>query len=535
MRFLPLNHCSLIVELKNPDETLALLGALRAQPLPEIEEIIPAARTLMIRFSPEIAKAGELARRIARLDLAVKPAAGDALVEVPVVYDGEDLPEVATLTGLSVREVIRRHTEAEYLVAFCGFAPGFGYLVGGDPALQVPRRKTPRTKIPAGAVALAGPFTGVYPRTSPGGWQLIGTTPMKMWDLARTPPACFQPGYRVRFHDATIEKRIYPLHESEQKPSTYTADESAVHFSIVAAPLPALFQDLGRFGEARQGVGPSGALDRSSFKSANSIVGNHAATPCLELTGGITIRSRGAAIIGIAGAPRGMKLRNAAGQTLPAAPYTPIALEAGDEVTLTNAQAGTRSYLAVRGGFHVEKILGSASRDTLSDIGPEPVGTGSVLTIGDASDIRAAVSLHEAPSFVFPKPGDVVTLDLTLGPRTDWFTQEALAVLANTEWEVTPQSNRIGLRLAAAESLTRTRQDELPSEAVVNGALQVPADGKPLLFLADHPLTGGYPVIGAVAAHHLDLAGQIPIGAKIRFRLLGPFQEIQPAPKEPAP
>ncbi|MDE2240824.1 MAG: allophanate hydrolase, partial [Rhodospirillales bacterium] len=225
----------------------------------------------------------------------------------------------------------------------------------------------------------------------------------------------------------------------------------------------------------------------------------------------------------------------AVGQTLRAAPYTPIALEAGDEVTLTSAQAGTRSYLAVRGGFNVEKILGSASRDTLSEIGPEPVGTGSVLTIGDATNIRAAVSLHEIPNFAFPKSGDVVTLDLTLGPRTDWFTQKALTVLANTEWEVTPQSNRIGLRLGAAESLTRTRQDELPSEAVVNGALQVPADGKPLLFLTDHPLTGGYPVIGAVAAHHLDLAGQLPIGAKIRFRLLGPFQEIQPAPKENAP
>ncbi|MDE2239350.1 MAG: carboxyltransferase domain-containing protein, partial [Rhodospirillales bacterium] len=289
MRFLPLDRCSFIVELKDLDETLALLGALRAQLLPEIEEIIPAARTLMIRFSPEMVKAEELAGQITRLDLAVKPAADDAFVEVPVVYDGEDLPEVAALTGLSVREVIRRHTEPEYLVAFCGFAPGFGYLVGGDPALQVPRRKTPRTKIPAGAVALAGPFTGVYPRTSPGGWQLIGTTPMKMWDLARTPPACFQPGYRVRFNDATNEKRFYPLHESEQKPSTYAADESAVHFSIVAATLPALFQDLGRFGEARQGVGPSGALDRLSFKSANRIVGNDAATPCLELTGGITI------------------------------------------------------------------------------------------------------------------------------------------------------------------------------------------------------------------------------------------------------
>ena len=534
MRFLPLNHRNFIVELNSLDETLALHRALQAAPLPGIEEMIPAARTLMISFAPEITTAQSLAWKISRLSLTKPVQCEGRIVEIPVAYNGEDLPELAEITGFAVREIIRRHAAREYSVAFCGFAPGFGYLVGGDPALAVPRRQTPRTHVPAGSVGLAGPFSGIYPRASPGGWQIVGTTPMKMWDITRAQPALLQPGCRVRFVDLAATRQEFSIPAAPVvKPPR--AAVGAVQFCILAARLPALFQDLGRFGEAGQGVGPTGALDRSSFKSANSIVGNDAATPCLELSGGITFRSSGAAIIGIAGAPRGMRLRNAAGHILPAAPYRPIALEAGDEVTPTNAQAGTRSYLAVRGGFHVEKILGSASRDTLSDIGPEPVGTGSVLTIGDAANIRTAVSLHETPGFVFPKPGDVVTLDLTLGPRTDWLTQEALAVLANTEWEVTPHSNRIGLRLGAAESLTRTRQDELPSEAVVNGALQVPPDGKLVLFLADHPLTGGYPVIGAVAAHHLDLAGQIPIGAKIRFRLLGPFQEIQPALKENAP
>ena len=119
-------------------------------------------------------------------------------------------------------------------------------------------------------------------------------------------------------------------------------------------------------------------------------------------------------------------------------------------------------------------------------------------------------------------------MDLTLGPRTDWFTKQALQALASTEWQVTPHSNRIGLRLNAPVSLTRGKTEELPSEAVTRGAVQVPADGKPLLFLADHPLTGGYPVIGVVAEHHLNLAGQIPVGAKIRLRPIAPFQEITP-------
>ncbi|MDE1906143.1 MAG: 5-oxoprolinase/urea amidolyase family protein [Rhodospirillales bacterium] len=526
MRILPVNRHSFMVELQNLEETQGLLHALRENAMPGVEEIIPAARTLLLRFTPEIVKAEVLAGQITRLDIDSAPPPDGPLVEVPVLYDGEDLPEVSALTGLSVAEIIRRHGEAEYLVAFCGFAPGFGYLVGGNAALAVPRRKTPRTRIPAGAVALAGEFTGVYPRASPGGWQLIGTTPLKMWDLSRNPPAYFQPGYRVRFVNLASAKREFSIPAAPMAEAP-EAKANAVQFTILAAPLPALLQDLGRFGEARQGVSISGALDRSALKSANRLVGNDEATACLELTAGISFRSNGAAVIGLAGAPRGIRLCSAAGQVLRAEPYAPIALEAGDEITLTNAEAGMCSYLAVRGGFKIEKTLGSASRDTLSEIGPEPVGAGRVLAVREAANLTA-VSLHEASAFVFPKQGETVTLDLTLGPRADWFTEEALELLANTDWQVTPQSNRIGLRLNAATSLARIRMEELPSEAVVRGAVQVPTDGKPLLFLADHPLTGGYPVIGVVTEYHLNLAGQIPVGAKIRFRPIAPFQDITP-------
>jgi KipI family sensor histidine kinase inhibitor len=523
MHFLPVNRRSFMVELQNLWETQGLLRALRETSLPGVEEIIPAARTLLLRFTPEIVKAEALAGQIARLEIDSAPPPDGPLVEIPVVYDGEDLAEVSALTGLSVAEMIRRHGEAEYLVAFCGFAPGFGYLVGGDAALAVPRRKTPRTRIPAGAVALAGEFTGIYPRASPGGWQLIGTTPVKMWDLTRTPPAYFQPGYRVRFVKLGALERAFYMPTAEAP----KVKASAVQFTILAAPLPGLLQDLGRFGEAGQGVSTSGALDRSALKSANRLVGNDEATACLELTAGISFRSSGAAVIGLAGAPRGIRLCNAAGQVLRAQTYAPIALEAGDEITLANAEAGVCSYLAVRGGFEIEKTLGSASRDTLAEIGPEPVGVGRVLAVREAANLTA-VSLHEAPSFAFPKSDETITLDLTLGPRADWFTEEALELLANTDWQVTPQSNRIGLRLTAPPSLARARTQELPSEAVVRGAVQVPADGKPLLFLADHPLTGGYPVIGVVAEYHLNLVGQIPVGAKIRFRPLAPFQDITP-------
>ena len=194
MRFLPVSLTVLIVELRDLDETLALFASLEADPVDGVVDIVPAARTLMIRFRPDMLTAEALAAAIAHRDLSAKIPPSDTLVEIPVTYDGEDLRDVAELTGLSVEEVIERHTASEFTVAFCGFAPGFGYLVGGDPVLQVPRRQSPRTKIPAGSVALAGAFSGVYPQASPGGWQIIGTTPLKMWDLTRDPPAPFPTG-----------------------------------------------------------------------------------------------------------------------------------------------------------------------------------------------------------------------------------------------------------------------------------------------------------------------------------------------------
>ena len=532
MRFLPLSLTSFLVELDDLDETLALLAALQANPPPGIREMVPAARTLMISFAAEVTSAAALAASLSKLDLVAPIRQDDRIVEVPVDYHGEDLGEVAELTGLGVAEVIRRHTSRDYKVAFCGFAPGFGYLVGGDPALHVPRRKTPRTRIPAGSVGLAGNFSGVYPQVSPGGWQLIGTTPLKMWDITRTPPAYFQPGYRVRFIDlATVKTQVsvsMPAPPAEAPPSD-PAGENAGQFSVITAPLPALFQDLGRFGQTGQGVSASGALDRGAFKAANRMVGNAEAEPCLELMGGgFSFRGNKRVVIGLAGAPCALKIRTADGKVLTAQTGTPLALEAGDEVSVSAPASGVRSYLAVRGGFEVAKILGSASTDTLAMVGPAPVRAGSVLTLNYAPAALASVSLDEIPAFACPKAGEVVTLDLILGPRPDWFTGAALETLTSTDWVVTPQSNRVGIRLDGDGVLERSRSDELPSEGAVTGAVEVPANGKPLLFLADHPLTGGYPVIGAVAAYHLDLAGQIPVGAKIRFRAVAPFSEIIP-------
>ena len=526
IRFLPVSLTAILVELAGLDETLALFASLQADPMDGIEEMVPAARTLMIHFRPEKVTPEELAARIAARDLSAKIAPSEHLVEIPVRYDGEDLADVAELTGLSVEEVIRRHTQSEFTVAFCGFAPGFGYLVGGDPTLHVPRRKSPRTRIPAGSVALAGAFSGVYPQASPGGWQIIGTTPLRMWDIDRDPGALFQPGYRVRFVDMAASGRTVSIPQSPPRKERVVASD-APRFAVLAAPMPAVFQDRGRFGQTGQGVSASGALDRAAFNAANRLVGNPDNTPALELTlGGFSFESNARAVIGLAGAAVTATVRDAAGCSRDFATYTPIPLEPGDTVTIGQPRKGMRAYLAVRGGFDVAPVLGSAATDTLAVVGPEPVTAGTMLALKEERAGLTSVSLDEVAAFDLPSVGDVVTLDVVLGPRTDWFTEKGIETLTGQLWKVTPQSSRVGIRLAGEVPLERRDSTELPSEGTATGAIQVPHSGQSVLFLADHPLTGGYPVIGAVAEYHLDLAGQIPVNASIRFRPIGPFAEI---------
>ena len=200
-RFLRCGREAVLVEADDLDEALSLYGALRAAALPGVTDLVPAARTVLVRFDPATTTAERVRAAIAGLPADRPRPAAAGTVTVPVRYDGPDLADVAAHTGLTEAEVVARHTAAEWTVAFAGFAPGFGYLTGGDPRLEVPRRETPRTRIPAGSVGLAGRFSGVYPHDSPGGWQLIGRTTLRLWDPDREPPALFTPGVRVRFEE----------------------------------------------------------------------------------------------------------------------------------------------------------------------------------------------------------------------------------------------------------------------------------------------------------------------------------------------
>jgi biotin-dependent carboxylase-like uncharacterized protein len=285
-----------------------------------------------------------------------------------------------------------------------------------------------------------------------------------------------------------------------------------------AGPLTTV-QDLGRPGIAHLGIPRSGALDAPALRRANVLVGNPGATAGLETTlMGCKLRFDVAATVAVTGAAATLKL-----DKVPVDGPV-VAVAAGSVLEIGRALTGVRSYVAVAGGIAVEPVLGSRSTDTLAGIGPERLADGMTLPIGVVGAVE--VGLHQQlghPEETGPGgfagqagdgwvPGREIELGVRLGPRDDWF--ESTGLFAGS-YEISPMSNRVGARLAGT-ALTRTKAGELASEGVVLGAVQVPADGQPIVFLADHPTTGGYPVIGVV--DDVTPLAQARPGTTVRFR-----------------
>lgn len=193
----------LLVELDDLAAVHALHAGLADEALDGVLGLVPAARTLLLHLDPGVADVARIEHVVRSMPLERHQLGERELLRVPVVYDGRDLADVARLTGLREREIVAEHTGTDWTVSFGGFAPGFGYLSGGSPRLEVPRRSESRTSVPAGSVALAGQYSGIYPRESPGGWQLIGRTGLETWRTDRDPPALLRPGVRVRFEEAS--------------------------------------------------------------------------------------------------------------------------------------------------------------------------------------------------------------------------------------------------------------------------------------------------------------------------------------------
>lgn len=288
---------------------------------------------------------------------------------------------------------------------------------------------------------------------------------------------------------------------------------------VTAVGLLATVQDLGRHGYLDQGLGTSGVADRSSAALATRLVANEPGSAVLEvLFGGLGVRARGAAEVAVTGAYCALTVTTRSDRTRHAAMYELIELADGDELRLSAPTAGLRAYVAVRGGIAVTPVLGSRSYDSLAGIGPAPLAVGDELPIGDSTAGEPTVDAV-APPWGVGDAAPGVVLDALRGPRDDWFAPEALRALRTSTFTVTPASDRVGVRLESATRLERATTAELPSEPMALGSLQVPANGHPIIFLADHPVTGGYPVIAVLTESSIDRAAQLTPGQGVRFRI----------------
>ncbi|MFB7653299.1 MULTISPECIES: biotin-dependent carboxyltransferase family protein [unclassified Streptomyces] len=280
-------------------------------------------------------------------------------------------------------------------------------------------------------------------------------------------------------------------------------------FTTVRAGALTTVQDAGRPGHAHLGVPRSGALDAPAMRLANRLLGNDPDAAVLEttLTGCALRPDRGVTVV-VGGAPCPVTVDGR-----PAAWGAPVRVPAGAVLDVGAATTGVRSYVAVAGGIAADAVLGSRSTDLLSGLGPLPLRDGDVLPVG-----TPARTVPSPVTAAWPGPPAVLVLPVRLGPRADWFSPAALRTLVSAAYRVSPHSNRIGLR-TEGPPLERAATGELPSEGMVLGAVQVPPDGRPVIFLHDHPTTGGYPVVAVVAERALAAAAQAAAGTPVRFTL----------------
>ncbi|MDR7422541.1 MAG: 5-oxoprolinase subunit PxpB [Armatimonadota bacterium] len=519
----PLGDRGLVIEVAprpSPAAVARVLGAEAALAgLPGVVETVPGMCSVLLVYDPARVAYADLAAQVAPAVAAAPPAhlGAGPLVEIPVVYGGAagpDLDDVARACGLDAREVVRLHSEPDYLAFMLGFAPGYAYLGELTPALRLPRRSSPRPRVPAGSVAIADRFTGIYPLETAGGWHILGRTPVRVFDPARREPFLLRPGARVRFRPVSADTL------AQAPPATAAgalgadgvsgpAGAARPALEVVRPGLLTTVQDLGRPGWRRFGVPASGALDPGALGAANAAVGNPPGAAAVELTfPGPVLRALADVEVAVAGADLGA---SGDGRALPM--ERAVAVREGAEITFTAPRRGQWAYLAVGGGLETPPVFGSRSanaRGGLPGLAGRPLRAGDVLGRGKR---RATPSICPVGSDACL---EAAPIRVVLGPQADAFEPDAVPALLGAAYQVTVQRDRSGVRLRGP-ALRHRRGVEIFSEGLLPGTIQVPGDGQPIVILADGPTTGGYPRIASVVSADLARVAQAAPGATLRF------------------
>jgi KipI family sensor histidine kinase inhibitor len=446
-------------------EALALSTAMAASPPDGFLDAVPGARTLLLLYDPDLLDPAQL--RLPAPSEAPRPR----VVRLQARYDGADLEEVARELGITRDEAVRRHVEAEHVVSFLGFAPGFAYMTGG---FSLPRLSTPRVRVPAGSLAIADGYTGIYPTESPGGWRLLGRVAARMFDPSASPPALLRPG------DHVLIEPVDSLRETVQ-PEPAPGKTGVPLLRVVAPGAFTSVQGGPRYGLLSSGVPAGGAMDLAALAAANRAVGNAPLAPALEVT--------------------------LTGPELEALEDVRIALGSdvrelarGHRLQTGSVIRGVRAYLAVEGGL-AQPLPGEPTR---------ALRRGELLHRASGAASRGARPLA-APSH-WGEPA--IEVRAHRGPQWDFFFSPE--EFFDREYRVSPSSDRRGLRLQGP-ALALARPSDIPPEGTAPGAVQVPGDGFPIVLGPDRPVTGGYAKIATVVPADFPLLAQARPGTAVRF------------------
>jgi KipI family sensor histidine kinase inhibitor len=491
---------------------VALAERLSARRPRGILDAIPGARTLFVVFDPTATDREALSKRLRRI--GEQPASSppeSRLFRIPVAYGGEtglDLPLLARDRGMDPEDLVRRHAAAEYTVAFLGFSPGFAYLTGLPPELASARRESPRPRVPAGSVAIGGEYTAIYPTESPGGWRLIGRSPVRFFEPAANPPALLRPGDRVRFEridGEELERRLAKISTRENASAVVEGDPL---FGTISPGLFTSAQGGPRFGLGASGVPAGGAMDLAALQRGNAILGNPPGAAALEMTlSGPELRVFADALVCVTGADLQARW-NGTGVAL----EIPFEVKAGDHLVFGHARSGARAYLCVQGGL-VERRPGEPLRR---------IARGDVVVRSGPAAGRRPPGWQAAN---IERDGNL-DLRVLAGPQAVFFSGSAAELFFSATYRISPVSDRRGIRLDGPP-LELRRPPDIAPEGTALGSIQVPASGLPIVLGPDRPVTGGYAKIGTVIARDWPLLAQAPPGTAVRFRSISLAEALE--------
>jgi antagonist of KipI len=489
-----------------------------------ILEVVPTYRSLMVYFDPLVISRKTLQEDIARYlaDIKTVAVASDTtrIIAIPVSYGGEfgpDLEFVARRNAMTEDEVVAIHTSSPYLVYMLGFTPGFPYLGGMSERIATPRLDAPRVKIPAGSVGIAAKQTGIYPIESPGGWQLIGRTPLIVFNPSSENPFLYAAGDYLRFVAIRVDE-YRALKEQvtsgNYAPVVRVSQERGLTVCKVIDPgMLSTIQDRGRTGHRAFGMPVSGVMDRDAFAMANILAGNGHDAAVVEMTmcGG-RFRFPNEAYVAVCGADmqgilNGERIQNWSGFYVPA----------NSELAFGYVVTGCRAYLAFSGGIDAPQIMGSRSTYLRARLGGYE---GRALQAGDVLEIARVeplpLAFNELARSSVPIYASDLHLRVILGPQNDLFTDDGILTFLRSGYTVSARNDRMAYLLEGA-AITHKNGPDIVSDALCPGAVQVPGNGLPIVMMADCATTGGYAKIGTVIGPDLAKLAQAKAGDRVSF------------------